>query len=247
MKIVAFTTSSWDDEWSAKREEITHPLFGLEAWENRIDYLFKPFHKFLACGTWSDPKLSPLGSHVEVVNAGIPVGIEYNRHRYQYAMAAFTSAMAYLLNRDDWDFVVYLDTDCLVGAVDFPSLFDEFEKRQEIVTTNSWCNTPSGPFALFKREACVRFLHHRIQGNCVLNNSSKDLTLAEFEIEKIFRGGWWNPWPQIESVRQDYSPKVNDPNPMAFMNCPFVRRPHPLLIEEYQSTQWSKVVPLSGP
>ena len=244
MNIIAFTSSYWDDERSAKRPDLHDPLFGLRAWRDKVDYLFKPFHKFITCGTWSEPQFSPIGKDVEIINAGLPVGIPYHHLRHQYCMGAFTSAMAHVLNRNDWDFVVMLDTDCLIGAVDFPSLFKEFDQRPEIIVSNSWCGTPSGPFAIYKREACVRFLHHRLQGNCVLNESSPDLMLAEYEIGKIYEGLWWNPWPEINNVRQDYSVNPNDPSPMAFLHCPFIRQPHPAVIEEYQSTQWSRVVPL---
>jgi len=244
VRTIAWTTSYWDSEEHSRRPEITDGLFGLEAWHKRATYLFKPIHSFIACGTWSDPRFNPLDSSVGIVNAGIAAGIPYNYKRYQYCMAAFMAGMAYALNRNDWDLLLFLDTDSLVGAVDFKTMLSQFMERNELILSNNWCNTPQGPFFAIKREGASRFFNCRIQGNCVLNESSRDLILGEFEFGEIFNGLWWNPWPEITNVRQDYSVNPNDPNPMAFLQCPFIRQPHPAVIEEYQVTQWSRVVPL---
>ena len=244
MRTIAWTTSHWDDEEQSRRPEITDGLFGLEAWHKRVTYLFKPIHSFIACGTWSDPAFSPLDPSVAIVNAGIKAGIPYDYRRYQYWMAAFTAASAYVLNRNDWDLLLLLDTDTLVGAVDFKSLLSEFMERDELILSNNWSDTPSGPFFAIKRDGVARFLHCRLKGNCVLNEKSQDMMLGEYEIGEIYKGLWWNPWPEITNVRQDYSVNPNDPNPMAFLHCPFIRQPHPAVIKEYQSTQWSRVVPL---
>lgn len=182
---------------------------------------------------------------VAVVNSGIPDGTRYDLFRAQLCMAAYTAAMAYVLNLNRlWDLVVLLDTDCLVGAVDFPKLIDEFTRRPEIVLTNSWNDAPAGPCMILKPEGCVRLLHHRLQGNMVIDESSPNLMLGEFEMKAIFEGRWWNPWPEIKTVRQDFSENPSDPNPMAFLHCPFVRQPHPKLVQPYLDSQWSKVVPM---
>jgi hypothetical protein len=152
VKTIVWTTSHWDDEEQSHRPEIVDELFGLNAWHKRTSYLFKPIHSFVACGTWSDPALSPLDPSVSIVNSGIGIGIPYNYMRYQYWMAAFTAASAYILNRNDWDLLLFLDTDSLVGAVDFKSLLTQFMGREELILSNSWSATPSGPFFALKRE-----------------------------------------------------------------------------------------------
>lgn len=240
--VIAFTTTHWCRE-SIGSPRIIDPVFGLGAWYRRVKYLFSPIHTFLACGNWSDPFMNPLPG-VSVVNAGLHSCIKYDLFRSQLCMAAYTAAMAYVLNRSHWDLVVLLDTDCLVGAVDFPKLIDEFVRRPEIILTNSWNDAPAGPCVILKREGCVRLLHHRIQGNIVLGDSSPNLMLGEFEMKAIFEGKWWNPWPEIKTVRQDFYVNPNDPNPMAFLYCPFVRQPHPDLVQPYLETQSSKAVPL---
>jgi len=157
-------------------------------------------------------------------------------------MAALMAAMAYLINRKDWDLAILLDVDALVGEVNFPRLLGEFLSRPEILLSNSWCNLPGGPFVALKREGCVRFFNCRLQGNCVLRDESSDLMLAEMEIGKIFEGRWWNPWPGID-VRQDFSVNPHQ-DPMRFFNCPFIRQPHPEVVNRYLDEKWKKAIPL---
>jgi len=228
----------------ANSPRIHDPLFGLKAWHGRVEYLFKPIHSFIACGTQSDPEFSPLGPEVAIVNAGIPVGESYDYRRRQYWMAAFTAASAYALNRNDWDLLVLLDTDALVGNVNFKQLFDEFIERGEVALSPNWAGTPGGPLLAFKRMGVVRYLHQRTQSNCVASESSPDMAFGEDELKIVYNGIWWNPWPHIENVRQDYSVNPNDPNPMGFLHCPFIRQPHPDVVDEYLKTQWSQVISL---
>jgi hypothetical protein len=228
----------------ANSPRIHDPLFGLKAWHGRVEYLFKPIHSFIACGTQSDPEFSPLGPEVAIVNAGIPVGESYDYRRRQYWMAAFTAASAYALNRNDWDLLVFLDTDVLVGAVDFKSLLNDFTGRPEEILSPAWAETIGGPILALKRSGVVRFMHKRIQSNCVLDGASPDMMFGEDEMKAIYSGTWWNPWPNHSSMRQDYSVNPNDPNPMGFLNHPLIRQPHPDVVDEYLKTQWSQVVPL---
>ncbi len=232
MRTVLFTTSFWNDSESAQRQEIVDPVFGLRAWHARGVMLFSPVHSFVACGTWSDPAYNPLSGIADVVNAGIPSGRAYNVFRYQYSMAAYTAAMAHLLNRSDWDLAVLLDTDCLVGSVDFPRLLSEFDGRSEVVLSNAWSGCPGGPFMALKREGCIRLLHHRTQGNMVLDDAAPDLQLGETEMRDVFGAGWWNPWPEFDHVRQDWAAHP-EADPMAFWECPFVRQPHPSIIQRW--------------
>lgn len=245
MRTIAFTTSHWNDIEDARRPEIVDPLFGLKAWENRASFLFKPESLILGCGTWSNPEFSPLCGSAKVVNAGIEPGESYDIFRRQYWMAATMAVMAQVINSREWDLAVFLDTDCLVGSVDFPHVFSEFLRRPEEILSPEWSGTPGGPLLAMKRAACVRLFNRRIQGNMVVSEDAGNLMLGENEIEVIFRGLWWNPWPGMR-VRQDFNLHT-DCVADEYMESPFVRRPHPDLIRPYLETQWSKSVPLPLP
>ena len=242
MKIIAWTTSFWntEDEGVAAGSG----LFGLIEWHKRVQFLFHPEHVFVACGTYSDPKYSPLTEYVSVVNTGLDYGPPYDIWYRQYWMCAATSAMAYALNRRDWDLMVFLDTDCLVGAVNFNQLLNEFVTRREIMVTCQWNGLPCGPFFAFKRQAACRFLHEKKHPGIIRENMTPKPPLGENIIAELYQGDWWNAWPEFPNVRQDYSVNPNDPEPMRSLYWPFIRQPHPAVIDEYQRTQWSKVVPL---
>lgn len=244
MKIIAWTTSYWDNVGHAKRPELSHPIFGLHAWYSRVQYLFSPYHTFIACGTESLPEYSPLGDLVPVINAGIPVGKAYDRSQHQYWSCAATAAMAYALNKPDWEVMVFLDTDALVGDVNFKTLLKEFLRRPEIIMTASWCGCPSGPLFALKRAGAIRFLHQRCQGNIALRGVNPELILAEEELLKLYSDSWWNPWPNCGNVRQDFSVNPNDPSPLRSLHWPFIRQPHPDVIKPYLDTQWSRVTPV---
>lgn len=241
MRITAFTTCHWNDAEDAARPSLHDPLFGLPAWHARVIQIFGRSESFLACGSWSDPEFRPLRG-IEVVNSGMPSG-PYDVFRRQFWMGAVTAAMAKLLNSRGWDLAVFLDTDCLVGAVDFKALMTEFVDRSEILLSPEWSNAPGGPIMVWKREACSRFLHQRLQPNIVDESQPSMPLLGENEMGEIFRGRWWNPWPGV-NMRQDYSVNPSPANPMEFIDAPFIRQPHPAIIQTYLDTRWSRMVPL---
>ena len=145
--------------------------------------------------------------------------------------------IASILNRNDHDLAVFLDTDCLVGAVDFRELLDRFIERPEELLSPAWNSNPGGPFMVLKRPGCVRFFHQRKQGN-LFDQGSKPM-LGEDEIGRIFSGTWWDPWDGME-MRQDYgTSKVPIP-----MRCPFIRQPIESVVKPFIETQWSRAVPV---
>src|SRR5687767_7231656 len=104
----------------------------LRAWKERMEYLFRPIGMFWASGTWSDPAHNPV-PEILVVNAGCQFDRPYEGERRHYGKAAFSAAIAYALNRNDWDLLVAMDTDSLFGDIDIDSLLREFLSRQEVM------------------------------------------------------------------------------------------------------------------
>lgn len=243
--ILAFTCGYWNDaEHAAKQMD---GVFGYLAWAKRVADLFNPVSSFIACGTWSDPAHGPLARgdfRVSVVNSGAenlgPYDVWYN----QYAACAITAAMAYALNRNDWEFLVYLDTDSLVGAVNFRELFQEFRSRREALMTNQWNGSPGGNFMAFKRRGASMLLHERRRPNLTRDQSQPKPMLCESEWGLIFQGDWWDPWPKITNMRHDASVRLVNPNARAALAWPFVGQPHPSIVQEYLDTQSVKAVPV---
>lgn len=207
-----------------------------------MQHLFRPFHTFVACGTWSWPEFSPLPKEVAIVNAGIEPGVPYDVWYNQYWNAAATAACAYLLNRKDWDLSVMLNYDALVGAVNFKDLLNEFMARKEVFLSEAWYESPGGCLLVWKRQACCDYLHCRMRANIVKDKTGEKPLLSEFELKKIFTGTWWNPWPGI-CTRQDYG-HVRDDNPIRVLAWPFVSQPNPIVIQPYIETQYSRAIPV---
>ncbi len=244
LRIVNFLTANWlnADESRQKGEG----LFGLRAWLERTTHLFSPSFSFVACGSYSDPAFSPLPASVAVVNAGVPFTVPYSRFYWNYAGAAQTAAFAYLANRTDWDLAVNLDNDVLVGAVDFDALLHEFAGRPELILTPDWHGRPGGHFYVWKPAGVVRWQNMRRRANLIEEGAGvPEPPLIENETGDIFKGLWWNPWPHLPTMRQDYGQP--DPSPERRplnQDWPFVRLPHPAIIDEYLTTRTPLAKPL---
>ncbi len=243
MRIGCFLTTFWHDAADAKAK-FDGPL-GIHAWYANVTLLFQPSFTFLACGTWSDPDYNQLPIGVPVVNSGVPYTKPYDHYLWQYDACAYMAAMAYALNRRDWDLLVSIDNDALIGAVDFDALLKEFIQRSAVMLTPAWCGRPGGPFHAIKREGAVRWMHMRQRGNLIDGPASGATLLIEEELASIFKGRWWNPWPKIPTMRQDYGlPDARPAREPLDQNWPFVRMPDQSIIEEYRATETSKAKPV---
>lgn len=236
--------SSWDNqsECDAKIEG----QFGLATWLQISELLFRPVGSFIACGTWSDPKYCYM-PRVEVINAGIERTHQHECRYWNYSLCSWQAAFTYAMGRYDWDLCVILDTDCLVGAVNFDALFREFMARPEEILTGAWCGVwPGGPLCAFKRSGVSRWLNGRLRANLIHPNTrGPEPMLPEEEMARIFEGRWWNPWANIEGMRQDYGEQAEaqDTNEQA-MTWPMVRKPHPSIISRYLTENTSRAIPL---
>lgn len=236
----------WTDAADAQRKAAE--WLGLRTWHDRVQLYFKPTHCFLSCGTWSDPALSPLPPSVAVVNAGVAAGIPYDIYYNQLSGCAFTAAMAYALNRSqEWDLLVFLDPDTLVGAVDFDALLKEFATRPETVLAQSWWDGIGGPFYVWKHAGAVRLLHGGHRANLIerpATDTPDKPMLMETNLARTFQGVVWLPWPQFKIMRQDFG--LTDPKPnREAMTWPFVSRPNPSIQTEYERTQTARAMPVS--
>ncbi len=215
-------------------------LFGLRAAHERLHQCLGQCETFIACGTWSDPDLCPMS--LPVINAGAPLTKPYEVHWWNYSLCAFTAAFAYALNKPDWNLLVLLDTDTLVGAVDFDTILREFMGRPDLMLTANWHDGtrswPAGPFIAWKREGVSRWQHGRLRPN--LSESPDQPMLPEEEWAKLFDGRIYNPWPDVPNVRQDHRPELSE----QALTWPFVRCPVSDVIETYLRDQTALAKPL---
>ncbi len=245
IRVWAWTTSWWDGPEQARAA--TDGTFGLLAWHQRVTQYLSPSHCFIACGTWSNPTLCPL-HRVPVINAGITQGTPYDIYYNHLCLAAWTGAMAYALNhRESWDLLVLLDTDALIGAIDFDALLREFLRRDEILLAQWWGSDIGGPLYVWKPEGAVRFMHGRHRANLLPQPSDKKAKkppTSEAEMLSIYSGAWWNPFPELRTVRQDYGQTDPERDNAKVLKWPLVRKPDPAIIDEYTRTQTALAKPL---
>jgi hypothetical protein len=239
MRIWLFTLAHWHTQEDASKLAADKSYFGLNHWLIRARFLLDPRHVFIASGTWSDPLWNPLGRFVPVINSGATLTKPYEARYWNYAACAFTGALAYALNQStQWDLLCLLDTDALVGRVNFDALLREFAGRPETYLTAAWDGPPGGPFAAWKHAGASRWLHQRRRANLVASEATPEPILIEEEWGEIYRDTWWNPWPENATLRQDNRPELND----AALGWPFVRMPCAEIVERYLALNMPKPV-----
>lgn len=255
MNILSLITSHWNtlEEFAFKASG----PFGLDNWLKESNRLFSPIVNIIACGTWSDPGVArkhwgtEMG--IQIINSGTEYYGPYDVIWSHYALAAHMAGFYHALNRNDWDLLVQIDNDMLIGDVDFDSLLREFLSRPEEVLSPAWCGCwPGGPFWAWKREGLSRFVNWRTRANFIDPDSRVQYQrklerphLSEEEMFHVMKGRWWNPWPNIPSCRQDFgqNPDANLLNETV-MSWPFVRLPHPDVIGRYMREQSAKTKPV---
>lgn len=200
----------------------------------------------MACGTWSEPSLSPLPAEVKIINSGVLFDRPYEVTWWNYYGCALTAALAHALNRKGWDILFQLDHNCLVGAVNFENLLQEFLRRPEELLATEYDNSGGISWAgAWKRSAAVRYLHNRSRANLVDESQPRPILIEE-ELGNIFRGLAWFPWRGGGHFRQSYgvNPNAHELN-KAVMEWPFVEKPHPSIIQDYIRLCYSRAVPVA--
>lgn len=221
MNFIAFCTSYWHDA--------NHALSKAESlrdWHARMLHYFEPSYFFISCGTYSDPEFNPLEDDAVIVNSGMKLTKPYDVHYQHYSMCAFSAACWHAVSLPfQWDLMLTLDTDTIVGNVDFDSLLREFMDRPEILLSTRWMGLVDFGFSAWKREAAVRYLHYRRRPNIVEDKPGPLPLLQEEENQLIYAGLDWNPWPDVRSIRQDYGYRLDPPPDAEAANWPFIRFP----------------------
>jgi len=242
MKLFVFTMAWWENHEQAWAQAET-----LTKWLADVEHYFKPWHAFVACGTWSDPAHSPLPNYVPTINGGVKRDRPYDAIWWNYAGTAIGAALAYSLTRCDWDALIMHDTDVLVGAVDFDALLREFLERPETFLCSQWCGCwpGGGSISAWKPDAAVKWLNQRQRANFIVRQPNAPTPMClEQEMADIFKGDWWNPWPQHPTMRQDYgTPGAVTDNGLV-LTWPFVRMPDPAIVAEYTRTQTALAKPV---
>ena len=214
MKAIAFCTTFWDDDPKLAEAKATE----LNGWVDRAERYFHPGGMFLATGCQDDPRLNPVRDRVScVVPSGEPKTKPYDVFRWSYFLCAFEAALwKVTLNAQrwagPWDLLVEMESNVWINPkVDVGALLSTFLMRDELILAPSWFGRPDFNLLIMKPAAVPAFLHHRLRGNLVDHDKPCPM-LAEDELGEIFKGRWWNPWPDLMICRQQWGIPENPPD-----------------------------------
>lgn len=220
MKLAAFSLTYWNTEADANRlaDELRN-------WEQEVLRASYAEYRFLAAGTHCNPAYNPTG--LRLIQADLPYTHPHDYKYWCYAAAAETAGMWYALLNTDADVIMQICTDCIINC-DLRAVAEELMSRPELIAAPVWCTLVEDAFCLYKREALQKFLHQRLRANLIPPGQG-DPPITEQEKTDIFRGQWWNPWPERTILRQDW--KVGschvDGATIIQQNWPVIIRPAP--------------------
>lgn len=232
MNLLAFCTSNWlnNEQAEARKPE-------LQSWLSRVTRLFNPQGWFIACGSYSDPRLCPVGLHV--VNSGVPYTKGYG-NAWNYGCCAWSAALWHANFCHDWDVLVDVETDVYFSALDLNKLVRDFMASDALILAPAWCGCPDPNFAMFKREGILRFLHCRLRPNLDIYERKPSPMLGEDELRIIFNGKWSNPFSPTP-IRQDFGHPGALTDAVA-MTLPMVRLPSQPVKEHFLALE-AKAIP----
>lgn len=147
---------------------------------------------------------------VPVINSGVEWCGSYDYGRRHYWKCASSAALAYAINRKDWDLLACVDCSVLFGDINLDTILREFIRLPALIMAPGWWGYPGGPFIL-KREGAVRLAHYRKTPNMLDDDEpvpGGEYKYCEMETLKIVHGRWYNPWPNNPCVLHQGQPEA---------------------------------------
>jgi len=211
MKIVVFGVTHWDDEKDLNSPScpIHNKRATLIEWYNRVfSFIPNPEKVFLAAGTYSDPKLNPLP--LELIQIGFKKYIRYSRQNNYFRLGFMTGIWKGLLDYPDFDLLIHVQCTRYLGR-DFTPWLNEFMKREEQLMAFSLTSEPpvysdgeiykaiDVGFMAMKKPAALMYAATGLRQCC---ERVVDALNCEEEAFNMFEGSWWNPYPEMPTMRQ---------------------------------------------
>lgn len=231
MKIAVYSLTYWYTEAEAKSKKKE-----LEAWERSIRRSINPDYMWLVSGTYSDPAFNPV-PHVPLINTGIKKTHGNDFLYWSYANLAHTLGIYNALLNTDCDLCAQFSTDSIIN-IDYKPFLDAFMNRPELVMAPGWCGNIEDAAIFYKREGLLEYTSKRRRPILVEPGTQPPPLMTEQEALEIFKGKWWNPWPEHCNFRQEYRYAQTKPSNLC-ASWPIVIRPAPDIIERCDAL-WQK-------
>ena len=211
MKIIVFGTTNWDSEEQFNLDcKICNKKEQLYEWYNRaFKFITNPYKVFITAGSESNTDINPLP--VDLFQIGFKKTIRHSNQNNYFRLALMTGVWKTLLEYPDFDLLIHIQCNYLLGK-DFGPLLSEFMQREEqLMALNFKSALPAGMqaknnncfietgFMALKRPAAQIYVAAGMRQCC--DPDPYPLSCEE-EAYTMFANSWWNPIPDILTIRQ---------------------------------------------
>jgi len=207
MKILVYGVTHWDGpEDFNKTCCIVHDKRRTHIeWYNRVCTFIPNADVFLTTGTYSDPRLNPLP--VELIQIPFKKVFKYTHQNNFFRNGFMTGIWKALLDCPDFDLLIHCQVTRYLGT-DLSGYLQEFMNRPEqlfSIRFTSGFNKQLDVkgidvgFMAMKKNAALMYAVGGLRQSC---DRSPFVMNCEEEAYLMFKTSWWNPWPQIPTVKQ---------------------------------------------
>lgn len=211
MKIIVFGTTNWDSDerfnidcrFCNKKEE-------LYQWYNRVfKFIPSPEKVFITAGSESDVNINPLP--VDLYQIGFKKTIRHSNQNNYFRLGLMTGIWKTLLDYPDFDLLIHIQCNRLLGRNFEPWLKEFMEREEQLMAFNFKSALPPGVpskndncfietgFMAMKRPAAQIYVAAGQRQCCDPNPYPFS---CEEEAYSMFANSWWNPAPDILTIRQ---------------------------------------------
>lgn len=204
-------------------------FFDVWDWKKRAYSAFKEQPDMLLVERAVDRNMRLAG--VRCITAGIPDSLPYHCKDFSYGVAAFHAGLHYVIQRK-FELCVFLFADAVLG-VPLDDIAAEFMSRPEAICGPQWHGSIDTQLMLLKKEAIIDLLYSI--PFVPLCKAGSNHMYYEHALSLVFHGRWWNPWPAVRTVRQEWgTPELFQGSESEMMAWPILTKASPKMIEKYR-------------
>jgi len=230
MRILLFSSIHIQDR--AQADSLSSDLTD---WKRRCESAFKiPPNMFLV----ERGEYQPTTLSLPVISAHIPDSKPYHCKDWSYGVAAGHVGLHYAMQQP-FDLCIIFATDAILG-VPLQDIAEEFMTRSEIAAGPLWHGSPDTHLILLKKQGVIDMLY-----SIPFTPLGANRIYFEHALSIAFHGRWWNPWPEIKTVRQEYNtPELyQGTDEEIIKSWPILAKASPELIRAYKQ---ARPIPLTA-
>lgn len=163
-----------------------------------------------------------------ILFAGIPDSKPYHCKDWSYGVACGQAALSYVMQHE-FDLCVGLTTDAILG-VSLQAIAEEFMTRPEVIGGPLWHGSLDTHLVLMKRPAIIDILY-----SLPFMPLGQNALYYEHALGMLFDRRWWNPWPEVRTIRHEYGTPEQFRGPDDdIMHWPMLAKTSPAVAERYR-------------